>query len=75
MLPPLGCGGLTPIRSCAAFSFLLEEEDLAADNWVVLEHAHGQRRPGAREGVEEAGRGHGDEAHDDDTGLGFFGHA
>lgn len=37
---------------------------------VVLEHAHGVGCSGAREAVEEAGHGHGQQAHVDDAGLG-----
>jgi len=40
-------------------------------NWVVLEHLHGERCPGAREGVEEASHGHRNEAHNDSAGLGY----
>lgn len=36
---------------------------------VVLEHAHGRRRAGARELVEEARHGHREEPHRDDTGF------
>ncbi len=37
---------------------------------VVLEHAHRGCKPRSPEGVEEAGHGHGEEAHGDDARLG-----
>ena len=39
-------------------------------DWVIFEHAHGEGRPGTGEGVEETGRGHGNQAHNHGAGLG-----
>jgi hypothetical protein len=42
-------------------------------NWVIFEHGHGEGCPGARKGIEEAGHGHRNEAHEHCAGLGCAG--